>query len=239
MKTERMWGELAKYYDLIYSSKPYEKESEIIHRLIQKTKKTPGSQLLDVACGTGNHIQFLGKHYHISGLDLNKDMLRIVKRKFPRLKFYEEDMICFDLGRKFDIITCLFSSIGYVRTWKNLNKTISTFSRHLKTGGILIIEPFFTKENYHVGAPHAILVDEPDVKICRMNLSQRRGDIAILDFHFLVATRNGVGFLRDRHELGLFKIDKFLDILKDNGFQARFVRNGIMKGRGLYIAVKS
>lgn len=75
MKNEdmKMWKELAKHYDLLYSWKDYEKESEVIHKLIGKYKRTEGNKLLDVACGTGNHIQYLKGHYNIRGLDLNKD----------------------------------------------------------------------------------------------------------------------------------------------------------------------
>ncbi len=238
MKKEKMWAELAKYYDLLYAWKPYEEESETIHDLIQKNKKTSGSEMLDVACGTGNHIQFLKNHYKITGTDLNKDMLKVAKKKFPKLTFQQANMISFNLKKKFDVVTCLFSSVGYVKNYANLKKTIASFSKHLKIGGVLIIEPFITKEAYKSGKPHANFVNESDVKICRMNYSQKRGNIAILDFHFLIATKKGIGYLRDKHELGLFDIDKFIKILKDNGFQAKFLKNGLMKDRGLYVAVK-
>lgn len=237
-KQGKMWSELAKYYDLIYAWKPYKKEANVIHSLIQKHKQTSGSEMLDVACGTGNHIQFLRKHYKITGADLNRDMLKISKKKFPKLKFHQVNMISFDLKKKFDIVTCLFSSIGYAKTYVNLKKTIASFSKHVKTGGVLIIEPFITKEAYKVGMPHANFVDEPDVKICRMNVSRKRGNSAILDFHFLIATKKGVGCLRDKHEVGLFDIGAFLQVLKANGFQAKYLKKGLIKNKGLYIAVK-
>lgn len=240
MKNEdmKMWKELAKYYDLLYSWKDYEKESETIHKLIGKYKRIEGNKLLDVACGTGNHIQYLKGHYNISGLDLNNDMMDIARKKFPNLKFYKKDMTSFNLKRKFDVITCLFSSIGYVKTYNNLEKTISTFSKHLEKGGVMIIEPFFTKETYHTGTTHATFVDKPDAKICRMNISKTRGDTAILDFYFLIATKKGIAVLRDKHEMGLFEVDKFVEILKNNNLEARFLKNGLMPGRDLYVAVK-
>lgn len=238
MKAEKMWKELAKYYDLLYAWKPYEKESKTIHKIIQENKEINGSELLDAACGTGNHIQFLRKHYKITGTDLNKGMFEVAKKKFPKIKFHQADMVSFDLKKKFDVITCLFSSIGYVKTYDNLQKTITCFSNHLKSGGILIIEPFFTRSTYHSGKIHANFVNKSHVKIARMNVSQKHGNIAILDFHFLIATNKGIGFLRDKHELGLFDVDKFLKILRDNGFRAKFLKDGLMKGRGLYVAIK-
>jgi len=61
MKEWELYNKTAKYYDLIYGWKDYRKESEFIHKLIQKHKKNTGNELLDVACGTGNHIRYLKK----------------------------------------------------------------------------------------------------------------------------------------------------------------------------------
>ncbi len=238
MKTEKMWTELAEYYDLIYSWKDYRKESIFIHRLIQKQKKIPGNELLDVACGTGNHIQHLKRHYRITGLDKSREMLRIARKKLPGVRFVQGDMMSFDLKRRFDVITCLFGSIGYVKTYTNLRKTISTFSKHLKPGGILIVEPFYNKDSFVSGVPHAVFVNEENVKIARMNISVRHGSIGVLDFHFLIATRKGVKHLRDRHELGLFNTDRFLRIMKRMKLKAKYTKGGIMKERGLYIGIK-
>jgi ubiquinone/menaquinone biosynthesis C-methylase UbiE len=238
MKQEKMRMEPARYYDLIYAWKDYKKESKIISRLIQKHKKTSGNELLDVACGTANHIRFLKDKYIVTGIDVNRQMLMVAQKKFKDITFEKANMIDFNLGKKFDIITCLFSAIGYVETYENLNKTIASFAQHLKKGGVLIIEPFFTKESYHPGTIHMNVVDKPDVKICRMNVSQKRGNIATLDFHYLIATKKGIGFLRDKIQLALFEVKPFLTILKNNCFQAKFLKNGLMKGRGLYVAIK-
>ncbi|MBI2134548.1 class I SAM-dependent methyltransferase [Candidatus Woesearchaeota archaeon] len=239
MKKDRMYSELAKYYDLIYGWKDYEKESQKIHNIIKKYKKTSGKDLLDVACGTGGHIQFLKHHYRIVGIDLNKEMLGIAKKKFPKIKFVKADMAVFDLKRRFDIIICLFGSIGYMKTYNNLKKAVNNFSKHLNPGGLVLIEDFVPKKDYKIGIPWANFIDKPNVKIARMNLSKRRGDIAIVDFHFLIATKKGVEYLRDYHELGLFDINKFLRIMKENNFEAKYLKDGLMNGRGLYIGIKS
>ncbi len=238
MKTEKMWSELAGYYDILYSWKDYEKEAAVIHKLIRQLKKSPGNELLDIACGTGNHIRYLKKHYKVTGADLNKEMLKIAKKKFPRLTFHQLNMVSFDLKKRFDVITCLFSSIGYVKTYTNLMKTIDTFSWHLKPGGVLVIEPFIPRNKFYSGIPFADFVDEPDIKICRMSVSKRRGNMAILDFHFLIATRKGIERLRDKHELGLFDVERVLRLLKSHGFRAKYLREGLMEERGLFIAVK-
>lgn len=46
------YTDLARYYDLIYSWKDYQKEAATIQRLIVKYKRSKGNDLLEVACGT-------------------------------------------------------------------------------------------------------------------------------------------------------------------------------------------
>jgi ubiquinone/menaquinone biosynthesis C-methylase UbiE len=239
MKSERMWDDLAKFYDLEYEWKDYKKESAQVHKLIFKNKKSKGKELLDVACGTGNHIPYLKKHYNVTGTDLNFAMLKEARKKFLKIKFFQGDMVNFYINKEFDVVVCLFASIGYVRTYANLEKTIKTFSRHLKEGGVAIIEPFVHPNFYKTGNIHTLVSRKKEVHIVRMNVSEKKKDRAILDFHFLVGTKKGVKYIKDRHELGLFDPKKFIKIMKENGFEkVRFVKNGLMKNRGVMIGVK-
>jgi len=70
-----MYRQLANYYDEIYHFKDYQKEAEKIETLINQYKKSPGNNLLDVACGTGNHIAYFKQHYSVEGLDFSSEML--------------------------------------------------------------------------------------------------------------------------------------------------------------------
>ena len=133
MKKQLLYRELAKYYDAIYARKNYEDEIAIINKMITKYKKSKGKDLLEVGCGTGHHIQYFRKRFSCTGIDINQGMLTVAKKKFKDITFKEADMINFNLNRKFDIITCLFSSICYVKTYANLHKTINNFAKHMKT----------------------------------------------------------------------------------------------------------
>ena len=126
-----MYGKSAELYDIVYlnTGKDYAAEADKVHAFIQGNKLTNGNRLLDVACGTGLHIGFLRDRYQIEGLDLDSKMLRVARRKFPDIPFHRGNMLDFDLGETFDVITCLFSSIGYVMTLRRLNRTIENMSR--------------------------------------------------------------------------------------------------------------
>ncbi len=134
MKNQSLYRELAPYYDFLYSKKNYEKEADKIIEIINRYKKSKGNNLLEVACGTGNYLHYFTKDFNCYGIDINQGVLDIAKRKVKLAKFKKEDMVNFSLGHKFDVIVCLFSSIGYVKTYSNLKKTIKNFSNHLEEG---------------------------------------------------------------------------------------------------------
>ena len=233
-----MYMELAEYYDASVSWKDYRAECTLVHTLIRKHKKSAGRDLLDIACGTGNHIKYLKKHYRITGIDKNTGILKIAGDKFPGVEFVCADMTSFNLNRTFDAVICLYASIAYARSHSNLLKVISNISNHLKKGGVTIIEPFITKDEYVEGNPFASFIDEPTLKIARMNVNRRQADVAIFDFHFLVATSAGVKHFRDRHEVGLFDRQEIQQAMENSGLSTTLIESGFQKDRGLFLGVK-
>jgi len=239
MKEQMLYGELAKYYDLIYSFKDYRKETLRIKALISKFKKSDGNELLDVACGTGHHLGYLKDEFSCTGVDISGEILEVAKKNVDNVTFREADMITMDLGKQFDVITCLFSSIGYVKTYSNLESTIRNFARHLREGGVVLIEPWFTKSTYMPGSPHITTYDGKDIKIARLNVSKLRRNVSVMDMHYLIAEKDkGVKYFVDRHELGLFETDETLIIMRAARLQSRFLKHGLMRERGMFVGTK-
>ncbi|MFX1482814.1 MAG: class I SAM-dependent DNA methyltransferase [Promethearchaeota archaeon] len=233
------YSQLAQYYDDIYTELDYEGAAHKIHALVQKYKTTQGNNLLDVACGTGAHILYLKDRYNPVGLDLSEEMLEVARKKCPDVEFVQGNMTSFDLGQKFDVITCLFGSIGYLTTQNELADAISTFSRHMFSGGVLIIEPIFTRETVRAGFMGISCLDLPDIKIARVNVSRIEGDLAYLDFNFLIATKErGVEHFIDPSPMGIFPRDTYISLMEKNGFNTDFVEPGLMK-EGLFVGVKT
>ena len=229
----------ASFYDAIYAAKGknYASEAEYVHRLIQTLKTSPGNRLLETACGTGSHTLHLANHFEVVGLDKDPEMLAIARSRLPRVCFYAADMVDFDLGSRFDAVICLFSSIGYVRKLEQLRRAIRTMSKHLRSGGVLAVEPWLTPEEFHPGKVFATFVDQPDLKIARMNVNVFRDGMSILDFYYLVCTPEGVRHFSEHHELGLFTREEYLAALRDSGLKASFDPPGVI-GRGLYLGIR-
>ena len=232
-----MFTSSAHLYDLIYASKDYDAEARRVQWFIEKYKQSKGKELLDVACGTGAHLAILNEMFEVEGLDLNENLLSLAREKLPGVRFHQANMIDFEIGRQFDVITCLFSAIGYVGSLDNLQATCLNMTRHLKPGGVLLIEPWLEPENFEEGRLHAVFVDEPDLKISRMSVSRKLGNLSKLRFHYLVGTADGIEHFSEDHELTLFRQAEYTEALEQAGLCVIYDQSGPPE-RGLYVGVK-
>jgi ubiquinone/menaquinone biosynthesis C-methylase UbiE len=232
-----MFTKSAAFYDLLYNFKDYAAEAEKVRLVINAATNSSGRRLLDIGCGTGQHLLHLKEHFDAEGLDLDGELLAIARGRLPDLHFTHADMVDFDLGRRFDAVVCLFSSIGYVATLEKLHMTARTFTRHLEPGGVVVVEPWLTPDVFRPGHVHALLGEASDLKVARMSRSDLRADRWVLNFHYLVGTPEGVEYFTEQHHLGLFTNKDYLNAFADAGLHVNYDPNGI-SGRGLVIGVK-
>ncbi len=239
-KGVRQYDELAKYYDLLYAWKDYRKEGVIIAELIQRYKESTGSSLLDVGCGTGEHIMQLRGRFECTGLDVNEAMLEQARRKVQGVRFVKGNMMDFDLGRKYDVVICLFSAIGFVKTYPNLARTLRNFAKHLKEGGVVIVEPWLTRETASDGYISVLTRGSDDLKVTRVDYSRVKNGLSVIDERIVVAEKGkGISTYRDRMVLALFERDEFLRLMRQAGLRARYLKKSLAPGRGLYVGVKA
>jgi len=230
-----MFSHTAQYYDTIYlAMKDYGAEAAKVTALVRQYSHSTGNHLLDVACGTGLHLSYLKQYFQVEGLDLDEQLLAIAHQRNPEVPLHHADMVDFALGRTFDIVTCLFSAIGYVKSLDNLSRAIQCMAQHLTAGGVLMIEPWFTPETWRPGTVHARFIDEPHLRIARMNTGDVDGRLSIMDMHYLVGTPEGIEHHVERHELGLFTTEEMSHALTTCGLEVTYDETGLT-GRGLYI----
>ena len=230
-----MYRQSADTYDAIYSFKDYTGEAARIRELIEERK--PGARsLLDVACGTGKHLELFSQWYEVEGLDFSAEQLAIARERLPGVPLHEADMAAFDLGRRFDAVTCLFSAIGSLSNVDALNAALAAMARHLEPGGVVIVEPWIAPDDWRPGRVHAIFVDEPDLKVARVNTSERDGDLGVMEMQYLVGRPSGVEHFVERFELYLFTHEQYLDAFRAAGLAVEHDAEGLI-GRGLYIGV--
>ena len=233
-----MFHESAHFYDAIYSFKDYAAESAWITDLLQRVQRSPGRDLLDVACGTGEHLRHLQASYRVQGLDLDDGMLAVAQAKLPGVPLHQADMLDFDLGRRFDAVVCLFSSVGYMHTVERLRRAVAAMARHVLPGGVLAVEPWFSPAQWNPGMLHGLMVEAPEFKVARMSLSEPAAEgLSVLEFHYLIGDAAGVRHVTERHTLGLFEPQDYRQAFETAGLRPEFDEQG-PSGRGLYFAVR-
>ena len=228
----------AEVYDAFYRSiLDYPTLAIAVHGMIQA--RSPGATtLLEPACGTGLYLAELSEWYEVEGLDASADMLRFAGERLPGTPLHHADMAAFDLGRAFDAVICMFSSIGYVVTRERLDAAVKCFADHLVPGGVMILEPWFAPDAWLDDHLAAEAVESGEVAVSRTPSSIRNGRQVTMRFGFSVARADGeVETFVEDHPTGLFTHGEYSAALRAAGIEFDYDPDGLL-GRGRYVGVK-
>ena len=232
-----MFSESAELYDAIYGAfKDYAKESAEIVALLRVASPTVRT-VLDVGCGTGEHVRHLRESHGLAvdGLDLDAGLLAVARSKVPAAQFFEGDMTTFALGRKYDAVMCMFSSIGYVRTLERVAAVLKCFRDHTNAGGVIVVEPWLPPGTLRLGAGDVKHGEAKGVRVARTSHVAVKGRLSTLTFDYEITDAAGTRHSREVHELGLFTPGEMLSSFEAAGLDVTLDPNGPM-GRGLYTA---
>lgn len=193
--------------------------------------------LLDVACGTGKHLACLRTRFDCEGVDLDDGLLAVARERLPGVPLHQGDMRTLELGRRFDVVTCLFSSIGFVRDLDGLAAATRSLAAHAGDGGVVLLEPWLTPDVWKPGRPHVLAADADGLALARVTVAGQHGRISTTDMHYLVGTADGVEHFEAHHELGLFTEDEMRSALEAAGLIVEHDPEGLI-GRGLWIGTR-
>jgi SAM-dependent methyltransferase len=231
-----MYTASAEVYDLIYSTfKDYKTEATQIASLLRH-RHASCTTILDVACGTGEHARLLAAAgFVVDGLDLDAAFVRIARRKHATGQFFEADMSDFNLSRRYDAVTCLFSSIAYLRTLDRVGRALACFRRHLAPGGVILVEPWFAPGVLDPARVSRDTGEANGVRVTRVSRVEVEGRVSRLLFDYEVTDTTGTRRLSEIHELGLFTTPELLEAFRSAGLEADHDPKGLTD-RGLYVA---
>ncbi|MFK0247806.1 class I SAM-dependent methyltransferase [Amycolatopsis azurea] len=227
----------ADIYHQFYSARgrDYAAEADQIVKLAGD-RVSKATSLLDVACGTGQHLKRFSEIYpDVEGVDLSEDMLHFARRELPAVSLHHGDMCSFDLGRRFDIATCLFSSVGHMPAMTELEAAVSNILRHVSPRGVLVLEPWWFPDDFIDGYVASDALTVAGRKLCRMSYSTLSGNRSNIEVHYLVADPGSAPrHIVDRTELTLFTRDQYEAAFRAAGAESEYVSGG-PSGRGLFI----
>ena len=173
------FGQSARIYDALNRHKDYAGASAALTTIVDRLAPR-ASTLLDVGCGTGLHLSHLRGRFAVEGLDVSPQMLDVARARCPGVQFHEGSLVEFDLGRRFDVVTCLFGSIAYARDEAGLRRAALRLTEHLLPGGLTIVEPWVTPGRFVSGRLVLDTANDPDLKVARLYVTERQDDMPVL-----------------------------------------------------------
>lgn len=224
----------AELYDLINDWKDYRAEAAGIARIVEE--RLPGARtLLDVGCGTGNHLEHLAKRFTVEGSDINAGMLGVARTRLPGIPLHLVDMLELRLGRPFDVVTCLFGVVAHLVTVERLERSIARLAEHARPGGLVLVEPWVSAEAFEGdGIVGARTTERPGLVVARVHRTRRDGATCELLFGYQTAGPDGIAQHTETHAMGLFSERQYREALEHAALDVEFDAVGPM-GRGLLI----
>lgn len=233
----------AAWYDALYESlgKDHATEArELLARIAIQLGRTP-STWLDVACGTGQHLAAVADEVdEVVGVDLSESMLDVARARLGgRVELRVADQRDLDLGRRFDVVTSLFSSIGYAQDLDELDATVAALARHVAPGGVLVVEPWVDPVDWQDARTQVVDVEEEGRRAVRVITSRREGEVSLMEVAVVSAAAGRLTVEREEHRMLLVPRERLLDSVRAAGLEPTWddpePGTGRPTGRGLVI----
>jgi SAM-dependent methyltransferase len=135
----KLYNSLAPYY---YSLEEIHRNHEQeISFLSRELPLVDYQKILDLGCGTGEHMESLRKQgYDMLGIDISPRMIRVAKERFPRLRLIQDDMRQLGVTGPFDAGIALFGTFNYLLDDLSIKKALRSIAAKLRQGGKLVLE---------------------------------------------------------------------------------------------------
>ena len=212
------YNELAWTDHIIAPPDEYAKETEPLVNAIKEHSVNEVKTLLHLGCGAGGNDYIFKRYYQVTGIDISEKMLEIARDLNPETVYHHGDMRTIELGGLFDVVV-VPESIDYMITENELYSAIMTAQKHLKPGGLFLvvanIAERFSQNNFvYTGSR-----DDIEITLFENNyIPSYPGPTYEATLIYLIRRKGKMEIYNDRHVLGLFKLETWLDLLKKAGF---------------------
>ncbi len=222
MKNETNWlayNDLAWTDQIISGPDDYAEETELLVKAIKEHASCEIKTLLHLGCGAGFNDNIFKRHFKVTGVDISHGMLDVARKVNPEIIYHHGDMRTIELGECFDVVI-IPDSIDYMRTEDELFSVMLTANKHLKPGGMLLIVAHpaerFSQNNFVYSGSNK----DVEITLFENNYipdSSETGYEATLIY--LIRRHGKLEIYTDRHLLGLFKLQRWLDLFNQAGFE--------------------
>jgi ubiquinone/menaquinone biosynthesis C-methylase UbiE len=233
-----MYGDAARFYDLIHAERGRDSRAEADLVLAELSRRrSPLSSILDVACGTGAHLLRFSETLEVHAIDASAQMLAVAAEVCPAAVLTQADMRAFDLGRRFDAVVSLFSGIGYLADLADLEAAIGAMARHLEPGGVLAIDGWIEPEAWLGESVHAESAHGDDLAVARVMRSRIDGVITTVEMRYTAASADGIETVDETHVMRLSDPAEFEAAYAAAGLTFERLPDLLHDGRAIYLGL--
>lgn len=194
-----IFGDYARYYNVLYQNKEYAAETEFILGCLKRYGNMPAT-LLDLGCGTGRHaLEMARRGVSVTGVDMSAtitmlEMGRQLQAASPDLpagvlppQLQEGDARTVRLGKRFDAVTSLFHVMSYQNTEEDALAVMETARQHLKPGGLFLFD-FWYGPGVLTDPPtdRNRIMEDAHTKVCRHAHPVHRVNDNLVDVHYSI-----------------------------------------------------
>ena len=221
----KLYRELAEYY--FYIENKHRNLNADINLIKSYFPVKPQVSVLDLGCGSGEHIAQLAKAgCRCTGIDDSDAMLDVAKKRSDSyVRFLNQSMTDFDFYEEFDIVTCMFGSFDYMTEDADIEKVFWNTWRALMPKGIGIFEIWNSE-------PILIIKEKPVSHISTTyfngaKIERERGFRLITDplrtlvevnYRYHLSGSVSIKRLEDKHVMRAFTYAEIVSHITENGF---------------------
>lgn len=217
----KLYHELAEYYFAIENNhRDITQDASFIAGLLAGRR---GASLLDLGCGTGEHLGLLAKAgLRCTGIDVSEEMILTARRRFPEgIDFIRSDMKDISFTGAFDMVICLFGSFNYLIFDAEIDEMLGRIRASMIPGGIGVMEIWNSPPIRKIREKDISPVSVTDVhgaSISRERGFKMRDDtgrtVVEVTYRYTIDEAGARKTVRDRHVMRTFtavEITRFLD----------------------------
>ncbi|KKO12867.1 class I SAM-dependent DNA methyltransferase [Pseudohongiella sp.] len=216
-----LYADLASYYDQFCAQVDYAGQCAFAARVFDGFARSGARDYLDLACGTGQHLQEMTRLGFVpTGLDNSPAMLAQARARCPQAQLLLCDLAAFDQVAGFDLITCFLYSIHYSHPLSHFTETLKRAWQALKPGGVFV---FNAVDANGARRQHNVVTREQTVdgELIFTSGWHYRGQGEVLDLHLCIRRETGdtTQTWHDHHTMTAITLPELEQMLLAHGFE--------------------
>lgn len=222
----KLYDELAEWWPLLSAPADYADEAAFFLSLFAEVNTNRPASFLELGSGGGNNALHMKSAFaNVTLVDLSPKMLEVSHKLNPDCEHLQGDMTSVRLGRTFDAVF-IHDAIDYMIDHFQLKQAMETAYIHCKSGGMAVLAPDGVRETFAPSTEHGGEDGEGrSLRYLEWSYDPDPADSTYFTDYVVICREDhqAAKILHDRHLLGIFARDEWLNLLIEVGFRADFV----------------